>query len=161
MGALKDISEPERRRSWGPFDVFLMERSVRTQSILAWGTSLVIPWIDWETWVEKEHASSGKINCCVWRTGRTCHADVCCFILGKPGLLLILSNKNWEMCEIVQRKCEKKWTNEGFAHFAVCRVCFSYASCSLSRPCSILSYVILCMFCVFRGSCCLLYAAEN
>lgn len=43
MGALKDISEPERIRARGPFDVFLMERRVRTRSILAWGTSLVIP----------------------------------------------------------------------------------------------------------------------
>lgn len=32
---------------------------------------------------------------------------------------------------------------------------------ALSRPCSVLSYVMLCMFCVFRGSWCLLYAAEN
>ena len=42
MGPLKDSSEPQRIRAQGLFDVFLMERNVRTQSILAWGTSLVI-----------------------------------------------------------------------------------------------------------------------
>lgn len=39
MRALRDISELERIRAQGPFDVLLMERKVRTWSVLAWGTS--------------------------------------------------------------------------------------------------------------------------
>lgn len=47
MRALRDISEIERIRAWGPVDVLLMERKFRTRSILAWGTTcLVSPLID-------------------------------------------------------------------------------------------------------------------